>query len=240
MATPPIRLKFGNELHGPPVPPAKEPGAIAPEIEPAWFETGEFYPPGCKRIVPETAVSVTMADTPRAHFPSADVCASLDGMWSISCDGHGTRTILHVLSAQRRGEATLRSFYSTTKATSVLWSPDNRRVALTVITGSNRSMVLCVDLDNFTLGDPVYPPRVLDRYFTALQLESPQFVSAYRWTNDGRLVVRGAGRESLPPYATYGYEVLIDAREPGRATMTFLRGFTKLPVASAVANARGR
>jgi hypothetical protein len=237
MAVPPLHLKFGSELKGAPLPARKEPSAPLPQIELAWLETGEFYPPGCRRITPELDVPVSLVDTPRAHFPSADTCPSPDGSWTLYCEAYGRQRLIHSLISQRAGAAHVRTFYTTPKATSVLWSPNNDRVAVTVITGGNRSMVLWLDVRDFTLGDPIYPVHALSGYFTAVQLDSPQFMAAYHWTREGCLVVRGAGVESIPPYTTFGYEVLVDPRTPGGPTLRFLRGFTK-PAAATHAGTR--
>lgn len=53
-------------------------------------------------------------------------------------------------------------------------------------------------------------------------------MKAYRWTHDGRLVVRAMARAREEPYELFGCEVLVTFGAPGEEPkITFLRGFLK-------------
>lgn len=214
----------------------------APSMDLQLLDSPEFYPPGAKHLVPTDLPSPATVDFPRANFPHAGLYTSPDAQWSLTEIGFEQWDGIHLtLEAIRRGTDVFHNLLQTRSAHVALWAPDSRHAALTLYTGSNWSMVYVIDVPRHELSEPIYPAHALVPYLPADQLDAPQFVSAYRWTQDGRLVLRGVGRYTTPPYTLFGYELLATLHDDRSPDLIFLRGYTKdIPVSAAVPQTKPR
>lgn len=207
------------------------------EIDMSWLELDDFLPPGASAVLPPTQVSVQTYITPRAYYPSTELCVSGTGMLQLECMswerrlpvvfGSGSEaSVVHALTLRSGPSSAGKSLWRTVHAFDVLWSNNSRFVAVSHFHGDNQSEVLVIDTTDPTQilrADPI--PAVRD-YFTEHQLASPVFLKAYRWSNGPMLLLRAIGQSRVVPHDSFGYEVLVDVGRPADAeTATFVRGF---------------
>lgn len=228
--------RSGMGLKLPPVPPLQLTARPAHlEAEPPrpifpWLVVSEFYPPGCKPIFSRWSQDLPkLVETPRAWFPSVAECIAPRGertLYHLGAEGGGGMD--YVVFVRQRPAETARAVFQIRKALEVLWSPDGRCVAITVLTGNNNAAVVLLRMDDLKPTEPIPTAEALRGYLTPVQIDAPQFVMALRWTDAGQLVLRARGQEPLAPYTLFGYELLVDTDhliDP--AAVHFLRGYTK-------------
>lgn len=211
---------------------------VPPPLNFPWLEVGQFYPPGSKRILPRHGYHAPdIVETPRAWYPSLDECTSPNGEWTLFHEARPAGAdVEHIIFIRRRGEEARAPIFLTRQILEVLWSPDSTRIAITVLTGRNRSVVSIMRLDGPREAIAVTVDDALRGFMTDVQIGAPQFVMALRWTKAGELVIRARGQEVLEPFTIFGYEVAVDAdhvRDP--SAVRFLRGYTKIPETTDVA-----
>jgi hypothetical protein len=192
-----------------------------------WLVVSDFFPPGCHPIVPPHYRAPQFVDTPRAWFPSIAECTSSAGSRTLYHLGSGASTGMDYVVLVRNNNAdTARPVFQIRKALEVLWSPDGSRAAITVLTGSNYADVVILRMDDLKTSDPIPTSGALEGYLSPYLIQAPQFVMALRWTPDGRLVLRARGSEPRPPFALFGYEVLVDTDHlDDPMAVRFLRGY---------------
>lgn len=195
-------------------------------IDPGWLDLDGFYPPGAKAILPDDPRTPRVQAERRMLFPTAEECVSPDGRFTLAHDGMKRgRTIFHWLMLTEKNAVVPAAIFCTKLAFDVSWAEDSRHFAVTHYLGQNASEVSVVEsqpIERWTLE----PRRILGPYFPAGLLTAPLMLKAYRWTEDGQLVVRGVGRAEAEPYERFGCEVLVDCRDPGiEPRLIFLRGY---------------
>lgn len=201
-----------------------------PRVYFPWLEINAFFPPRCRRIVPEGGYSEPdLVATPRALFPSTAECVSPDGAWTLFHEAiDWSDGFDYLVKLRNNRTSTVRVLLNTRRAMEVLWSPDSRLAAISIIIGQNRSSVQIFSLQTETLSKPIAPAPALAPYFSGVQQEAPQYVMALRWTKDRRLILRAQGTEPVPPNVLFGYEVLVEPSDTGLVRdLKFLRGYTK-------------
>jgi hypothetical protein len=201
-----------------------------------WLAVGEFYPAGSRRILPRHGYHPPdIVETPRMWYPAIEECPSPNGEWTLFHEARPAGTdVEHIIFLQHQGDDKRRPIFLTRNVLEVLWSPDSSRIAITVLTGRNRSEVSIMRLEEPREPIPVVVDEALRGYMSEVQIGAPRFLMALRWTKVGELVLRARGQEALEPFTLFGYEVAVDAdhvRDP--SAVRFLRGFTKPPEPSA-------
>lgn len=200
-----------------------------PDIDLSWFDADDFVPPGANRIRPNEPVTARTYATPKAKYPSTEECVAIDNnaVVGIRSEKLGS-TLHHRLLMFRRGDESARSVFRTNYFFEVLWSQDSRRIAISNFVGHNTSEVWVLSIRMKEPASLVDVRSALAPYFSDAQLQAPCFNKAYRWSDGGRLVVRGVGRAPLPPFEQFGYEVLVDSDAPdGSARVRFLGGYVR-------------
>jgi hypothetical protein len=202
-----------------------------------WLAVGEFYPLGSRRILPRHGYHPPdIVETPRMWYPAIGECTSPNGEWTLFHEARPAGAdVEHIIFVQRRGEEKRRPIFLTRQILEVLWSPDSSRIAITVLTGLNRSVVSVMRMEEPREPIPVVVDEALRSYMTEVQIGAPRFLMALRWAKVGELVLRARGQEPLEPFTIFGYEVAVDTdhvRDP--SAVRFLRGFTKPPDSVAV------
>ena len=222
---------------GIPVPPMKPIGPVNLQPRPRdlrldlnWLERDEFFVPGARRMGPITALGTKLAGARKTQFPSAELCVSPDKRYVLYHDGlkQKQRGIHHWLMLLRN-EATAypNTIFGTRLAFDASWAEDSQRFAVTHFVGDNSSEVFVVDTTDLER-QPVSVQRFIEEFFPERLWSEPMFVRAYRWTEDGRLVVRAIARARQEPYELFGCEVLV--RCPGAGAepqVSYLRGYLK-------------
>ena len=199
------------------------------------LELTEFYPPGALRIVGDAEYPSNLQPVSRVRFPSADPLWSPDGAFAVYTDGQtrnsggrkvakkNTREIFHWLMLHRKDALYPSSLYSTATAFELSWAPDGSRFVITDYVGNNSSEVHVFSTAparaRIDLG-----PTMRER-FPSNAWEASLFVKAYRWSSEGKLVVRALGRAGVEPYELFGCEVVVDLTTIDSPLITFLRGF---------------
>ncbi len=194
-----------------------------------WLELDEFFPPGARRVGPEVPLGARLLPANRTRFPSTELCASPDGQHVLFHDGmkRKERGIHHWLLLLKKDEPFPNTIFGTRTTFEAAWAPDSRHFAVTHFTGDNSSEVFVVDLADLERRAIDVRPQ-LEAHFPRHLAAVPLFLKAYRWTHDGRLVVRALAREREEPHELFGCEVLVALGAPGAdPAITFLRGFRK-------------
>lgn len=211
-----------------PPPPLKPPAyaldATPPAIGLAQLLDPAFYPPGATKIAPDRAGGVTLVPATRAAFPSDVQSASPNGGTVLITATRQMGNSLHheLVAVTNRMRQTL---YSTTKQFWTLWSPDGKRIAVTVFAGGNASYVFVIDVASGSYSPPLAPLDGLIPPFTESERYAPQWVVAYAWTPAGKLVVRGTGVSGQQAPTAFGYEVLAEVAPTAAPTFTLLRAY---------------
>ena len=195
-------------------------------LELKWLDFDGFFPPGARRIGPSSQVSFELATERRTRFPSTDLCSSPNGAAVLFHDGmKRQRDIYHWLLLLKNDAPFPNAIFCTKMAFDATWSEDSMRFAVTHFIGDNSSEVFVVDLSDLERR-PIEVRTMLDGNFPGQMISAPMFAKAYRWTRDGRLVVRGIARSEHEPYEQFGCEVLVAFSAPGGEPRgTFLRGY---------------
>jgi hypothetical protein len=193
-----------------------------------WLELESFFPPGARRVGPREDPAHRLAPDNRMRFPAAELYSSPDMEFTLFHDGvkRPKKEILHWLMLHRRNASFPHSIFCTTAAFDATWSPDSRAFAVTHYLGRNSSEVfLC---STSLIKETVDVKPGLREYFPAHFLEAALFVKAYRWTDDGRLIVRALGRSWIEPYELFGLELAAHIT-PGEGELLtrFLRAFIR-------------
>lgn len=175
-------------------------------------------------------VDLSLAAERRTRFPSTDLCPSPDHRFVLFHDAMKRgNDIYHWLMLLAHDAPFPNTIFLTTLVFDATWSEDSRRFAVTHFVGDNSSEVFTVDTVDL-VRKPIDVRPFLEEHFPSHVLSAPMFLKAYRWTRDGRLIVRGVGRTREPPYELFGCEVATAFVGPdGEPKTTFLRGYVKPP-----------
>jgi hypothetical protein len=193
----------------------------------AWMIIGEFYPPGCKRIVPQNYRGEALTRTPRASFPSMEQCESPNGRWFLSHLGNERADGIDYVVLLGPVGLKPTPLFVTRVAMDVLWSPDSRYVAVTIFSGHNRSSVFLIRVADRKISKEASPTLLISNYLPSVEPEAPQFVMARGWTQRGDLLIRGRGQELLEPFTVFGYEAVVRPQNVDRdLVLRFSRAFT--------------
>lgn len=197
-------------------------------VDPRWLDLDEFFPPGAKRVGPAVRVTHSLAPERRTRFPSTELCTSSDNRFVLFHDGmKRTHNIYHWLMLLKHDAPFPNAIFCTPLAFDVTWSTDNRHFAVTHFVGDNSSEVFTVDTAELQR-KPIDVRPFLEEHFPPYVVSVPMFLKAYRWTRDGRLIVRGIGRTREPPFELFGCEVAVAFVGPTAELKTsFLRGYIK-------------
>lgn len=169
----------------------------------------EFIPPGAQRIGPSKPIPAELAPANRTKFPSVDLAYSPDGTCVLFHDGSQRTTIMiHWLMLLRKGLPSPHGVFGTLTAFETSWAADSHRFSVTNFTGDNSSEVFVEDVDELRRINIAVRP-LIEEHFPLHVMSAPMFVKAYRWTIDGRLIVRAIGRAEAEPYDEFGCEALV-------------------------------
>ncbi len=197
-----------------------------PPLDLGRLDFAEFIPPGAQRVGPRHSLGAGLASLRRTRFPSAELCASPDRVWVLFHDGmKRNSTIFHWLMLLKNDAQFPNSIYCTTTAFEASWSQDSRRFAVTDFVGHNSSELFVENVEE--LGRrPVNIRPLIEEHFPLRVMSAPMFVKAYRWTTDGRLVVRAIGRVEEEPCDEFGCEAVVDFATPnGGPRASYLCGY---------------
>lgn len=193
-----------------------------------WLELDVFFPPGARRVGPQSEVSLRLSPDNRMKFPSAEIYGSPDGQFSLFNDGarYKKTQITHWLMLYQKEAAFPKAVFSTSTSFDASWAPDSKLFAVTHYVGSNSSEVFVGNIHLRKQAVDVTP--FLRDHFPAHFVEGNLFVKAYRWTTDGGLVVRAIGRSAVAPFELFGMEILfrVVAAEMD-LNRDYIRGFIK-------------
>jgi hypothetical protein len=197
-------------------------------IDPKLLELDEFFPPGAKRVGPARRLSIELAPERRTSFPSTELCPSPDKRFVLFHDGMKRREeIYHWLMILKHDAPFPNAIFLTRNVFDASWSEDSRRFAVTHYIGDNSSEVFLVDPAEL-VRKPVEARQWIEEFFPRQILGAPMFLKAYRWSRDGRLIVRGIGRSQVPPYELFGCELVTEFTGSEAAPRTsFVRGYIK-------------
>ena len=198
-------------------------------VDPKWLELDSFYPPGAQRIGTARGAAPDLAPERRTQFPSTELCPSPDKKFVLFHDGMKRQRskIVHWLMLLKHDAPFPNTIFLTPLAFEASWAEDSQRFAVTHFVGDNSSEVFVVNTTDLER-KPVDLRPCLEEFFPAHLVGVPMFLKAYRWTRDGRLIVRGVGRAREEPYELVGCEAAVSFAGPeGTPQLTFLRGYTK-------------
>ena len=192
-----------------------------------WLDLDGFFPPGARRVGPSTPLGAKLCDERRMKFPTVELCPAPDGAVVLFHDGmKRRRDIFHWLMLLKKDALYPNAIFCTKMAFDVSWAEDSHRFAVTHFIGQNSSEVFVVDVGELARRAIAVTP-FLEEYFPAPMAASPVFLKAYRWTADGRLVVRALGRSHAEPYEQFGCEVLVTFPASDEyPKLAYLRGYT--------------
>ena len=169
----------------------------------------EFIPPGAQRVGPSKPIPADLAPYNRTKFPSADLAYSPDKSCVLFHDGsRRTSIIIHWLMLLRKELPSPHGVFGTTTAFETSWAADSHRFSVTNFTGENSSEVFVEDVEELRRINIAVRP-LIEEFFPLHVMSAPMFVKAYRWTVDGRLIVRAIGRAEAEPYDEFGCEALV-------------------------------
>lgn len=186
----------------------------------------DFIPPGAQRIGPSKRIPAELAPANRTKFPSADLAYSPDGSCVLFHDGsRRTSIIIHWLMLLRKDLPSPHGVFGTTTAFETSWAADSHRFSVTNFTGDNSSEVFVEDVEELRRINIAVRP-LIEEHFPLHIMTAPMFVKAYRWTLDGRLIVRAIGRADVEPYDEFGCEALVTFPTPSADPQTeYLHGY---------------
>ncbi|MBI5688693.1 MAG: hypothetical protein HZC55_01250 [Verrucomicrobia bacterium] len=193
-----------------------------------WLELESFFPPGARRVGPREDPAHRLAPDHRMRFPNAELYSSPDKEFTLFHDGmkRPKREILHWLMLHRRNASFPHSIFSTTAAFDATWAPDSKAFAVTHYLGRNSSEVFLCSTSLIKENVDVKP--ALREFFPSHFQEAALFVKAYRWTDEGRLIVRAIGRSWIEPFELFGLELVAQITPgDGELRTRFLRGFIR-------------
>lgn len=196
-----------------------------------WLDLDEFVPPGAKKVGPTVPLAVELNPIERTRFPTVEPCTSPDKKYTLFHDGlkqKNRRTIHHWLMFLRdEPRAYPNMIFGTDLSFEASWAGDSRHFAVTHFVGDNSSETFAVDVDDLVRRTIRVQPFI-EEYFPERLWNEKMFVKAYRWTRDGRLVVRAIARAHAEPYELFGCEVLVTFAGPDtEPKLTYLRGYIK-------------
>ena len=195
-----------------------------------WLDLDEFMPPGARHVGPVNRLSGELLPVSITKYPSAERCASPDGRFVLFHDGmkqKQRKDIYHWLMLMKKGSTFPNAIFVTTASFETSWSGDSQHFAVTHFPGGNSSEVIVYDSTQLARQGVTVKP-LIETYFPAHLSSVPLFIKAYRWTRDGRLVVRAIARAPEEPYELFGCEAVVTfgaSDEEPRAG--YLRGFIK-------------
>jgi hypothetical protein len=197
-------------------------------VDPKLLELDGFFPPGARRVGPNRRLTIELGPERRTNFPSTELCPSPDKRFVLFHDGMKRREdIYHWLMILKHDAPFPNAIFLTRNVFDASWSEDSLRFAVTHYVGDNSSEVFIVDTADL-VRKPVDVRRFLEEFFPPHVLGAPLFLKAYRWSRDGRLIVRGIGRSQEPPYELFGCEVVTAFAGPDATPRTsFVRGYVK-------------
>jgi hypothetical protein len=195
-------------------------------VDPRRLDVAEFIPPGARRVGPATTINLQLATETPTKFPSTESCASPDQRAVLFHDGtQRSSLILHWLMLLKKDVALPIGVYCTTTSFETMWSRDSGWFAITDFSGQNRSEVFIEELNELRR-DPIDVRPLVEEFFPLHLLSAPMFVKAYRWTIDGKLVVRAIGRGEEAPFEEFGCELLVTPRAAAAdPVVTWLNGY---------------
>jgi hypothetical protein len=199
------------------------------KVDPKLLDLDGFFPPGAKRVGPNQRVSLDLAAERRTSFPSTELCPSPNKHFVLFHDGMKRRQsdIFHWLLILKHDAPYPNTIFGTKLAFDASWSEDSRRFAVTHFVGDNSSEVFAVDVADL-VRKPIDLRPHIEEHFPPHVASAPMFLKAYRWTREGRLIVRAIGRAQEEPYELFGCEVATAFVGPdGEPKTTFLRGYIK-------------
>jgi hypothetical protein len=190
------------------------------------LDFADFIPPGAQRIGPSNPLPTDLAPANRTKFPSTDLAYSPDRSCVLFHDGsQRTSLIIHWLMMLRKGLPSPHGVFGTTTAFETSWAGDSQRFSVTNFTGDNSSEVFVEDVAELRRINIAVRP-LIEEYFPLHVMSAPMFVKAYRWTSDGKLVVRAIGRAEAEPYDEFGCEALVSFPGPAAEPQTeYLHGY---------------
>ncbi len=194
-----------------------------------WLEFDEFFPPGARRVGPDVPLGAKLLPVNRTAFPSTELCTSPDKHHVLFHDGmkRKERGIHHWLLLLKKDAPFPNTIFGTRTTFEASWAADSLHFAVTHFTGDNSSEVFVVDLADLERKSIDVGP-LLKKHFSSHLVSVPLFMKAYRWTDDGRLVVRAMARAREEPYELFGCEAVVAFGASDEAPkVTFLRGFLK-------------
>jgi hypothetical protein len=108
----------------------------------------------------------------------------------------------------KKGSPAPNGVFCTATAFETSWSTDSLRFAVTNFSGHNASEVFVEEVDDLRR-IPIEVRPLIEEFFPLHVMSAPMFVKAYRWTQDGKLIVRAIGRSEAEPYDEFGCEALV-------------------------------
>jgi hypothetical protein len=231
MPTPGLAVSGGAVPQMKPMPPVNL-SLPSPDrrLDLSWLDLDEFMPPGAKRVGPLQRLATELMAARRTQFPSTELCVSPDKRFVLFHDGmkRKQRGIHHwLLLLKNEPTAYPNTIFGTRLAFEASWAEDSQRFAVTHFVGDNASEVFVVDTTDL-VRKPIEVRAFIEEHFPQHLALEPMFLKAYRWTRDGRLVVRAIGRAREEPYELFGCEVLVAFAGAGaEPQVTYLRGYVK-------------
>ena len=197
-------------------------------LDPKWLDLDEFFPPGARRVGPVSHLNAELAPERRTVFPSTELCTSPNQQFVLFHDGmKRARDIFHWLMLLKPDAPFPNAIFLTKLAFDASWSEDSHRFAVTHFVGDNSSEVFTVDMSDL-VRKPIEVRAFLEEHFPPHLVSVPMFLKAYRWTRDGRLIVRAIGRAREEPYELFGCEVATAFVGPdGDPRTSYVRGYIK-------------
>jgi hypothetical protein len=189
------------------------------ELNLNWLELESFFPPGARRVGPTQPLNAELAPLRRTQFPTTELCPSPNQQFVLFHDGMKRKQpgIFHWPN----------TIFGTMLAFEASWSEDSARFAVTHFVGDNSSEVFVVDTADLER-TPVAVQPFIAAHFPPHFAAMPMFLKAYRWTQDGQLIVRAIARSREEPYELYGCEIAARFASRGADPETrFLRGYIK-------------
>ncbi|MSU48382.1 MAG: hypothetical protein EXS37_04690 [Opitutus sp.] len=195
-----------------------------------WLDLDEFIPPGAKRVGPVNRFTAELLPPTVTRYPSTEMCTSPDGRVALFHDGSkqkGRKDMFHWLMLMKKGAPFPNTIFGTTAAFETSWSADSQRFAITHFPGGNSSEVFVVDLADL-VRKPLSVSQLIETYFFPHLVSAPLFLKAYRWTRDGRLVIRAIARSPQEPHELFGCEAVVAfGGTESEPRVEYLRGFIK-------------
>jgi hypothetical protein len=190
------------------------------------LEADEFIPPGADIVLGQTEVAKRQA-MPRAKYPSTETFIAPNeqaAIWTRS-EKYGAN-MWHTVMLKEKPDERAYAVFRTRASFDVVWSTQSTLFAMSVSVRANRSEVVVIDLRGNK--NRIDVREEVERYLPGMHMGARLFETAYGWTPEGDLIVRGLGQEFDPPHDRFGYEVVIHIQDASeKPDVRFVRGFIK-------------